>query len=129
MKNQRGSFGKLGVVLATAGSAVGLGNVWRFPFMTGQNGGAVFIIVYVVCILLLGIPGMVGEFIVGRRSQTNAARAYATVSRHRWWGGVGLLGILTSSIILGFYAVVTGWCLHYLGASRRTPEGRRSFRH
>ena len=117
MKNQRGSFGKLGVVLATAGSAVGLGNVWRFPFMTGQNGGAVFIIVYVVCILLLGIPGMVGEFIVGRRSQTNAARAYATVSRHRWWGGVGLLGILTSSIILGFYAVVAGWCLHYLGAS------------
>lgn len=118
MKSQRGNFGsKIGVVLATAGSAVGLGNVWRFPFMTGQNGGAVFIIVYIVCILLLGIPGMVGEFIIGRRSQTNAARAYASISRHRWWGVVGVLGIVTSSIILGFYAVVAGWCLHYLGAS------------
>ena len=118
MKSQRGNFrSKFGVVLATAGSAVGLGNVWRFPFMTGQNGGAVFIIVYIICILLLGIPGMVGEFIIGRHSQTNAARAYATISRYRWWGFVGVLGIITSSIILGFYAVVAGWCLHYLGAS------------
>lgn len=118
MSSERANFGsRLGIVLATAGSAVGLGNVWRFPFMTGQNGGAVFIIVYIVCILLLGIPGMVGEFIVGRHSQTNAARAYASISHHRWWGAVGLLGIVTSSIILGFYAVVAGWCLQYLGAS------------
>ena len=74
---ERGSFGsKLGIVLATAGSAVGLGNVWRFPYMTGENGGAAFILVYIVCILLLGIPGMIGEFVVGRYAQTNAARAY-----------------------------------------------------
>ena len=118
MKNDRGNFGsKLGIVLATAGSAVGLGNVWRFPFMTGQNGGAAFIIVYLGCILLLGIPGMVSEFIVGRHSQANAARAYATFARGKAWGLVGILGILTSSIILGFYAVVAGWCLQYLGAS------------
>ena len=79
---------KLGIVLATAGSAVGLGNVWRFPFMTGQNGGAAFIIVYLGCILLLGIPGMVSEFIVGRHSQANAARAYAQfmgTRRGGWW--------------------------------------------
>ena len=114
----RGNFGsKLGIVLATAGSAVGLGNVWRFPFMVGQNGGAAFIVVYLGCILLLGIPGMVSEFIVGRHSQTNAARAYASFTHNRAWGLVGILGILTSSIILGFYAVVAGWCLHYLGAS------------
>ena len=77
----RGNFGsKIGIVLATAGSAVGLGNVWRFPFMVGQNGGAAFIVVYLGCILLLGIPGMVSEFIVGRHSQANAARAYASFS-------------------------------------------------
>lgn len=114
----RGNFGsRLGIILATAGSAVGLGNVWRFPYMTGQNGGAAFIIIYLACILLLGIPGMVSEFIVGRHSQTNAARAYASFSRGKAWGLVGVLGIITSTIILGFYAVVAGWCLHYLGAS------------
>ena len=114
----RGNFGsRLGIVLATAGSAVGLGNVWRFPYMTGQNGGAAFIVIYLACILLLGIPGMVSEFIVGRHSQTNAARAYASFSRGKSWGFVGILGIITSTIILGFYAVVAGWCLHYLGAS------------
>ena len=114
----RGNFGsKIGIVLATAGSAVGLGNVWRFPFMVGQNGGAAFIVVYLGCILLLGIPGMVSEFIVGRHSQANAARAYASFSSGKGWGLVGILGILTSSIILGFYAVVAGWCLQYLGAS------------
>ena len=105
------------MVLATAGSAVGLGNVWRFPYMTGQNGGAAFIIIYLGCILLLGIPGMVSEFIVGRHSQSNAARAYASFSKSRAWGAIGILGILTSTIILGFYAVVAGWCLYYLGAS------------
>lgn len=115
---ERGNFGsRLGIVLATAGSAVGLGNVWRFPYMTGQNGGAAFIIIYLACIIILGIPGMVSEFIVGRHSQTNAARAYASFSHGKVWGFVGILGIITSTIILGFYAVVAGWCLHYLGAS------------
>ena len=118
MTATRGSFGtKLGIILATAGSAVGLGNVWRFPFMTGQNGGAAFIIVYFGCILLLGIPGMVSEFIIGRHSQANAARAYGHISGRRLWKLVGHLGILTSTIILGFYAVVAGWCLQYLFAS------------
>ena len=70
---ERGNFGtKIGVVLATAGSAVGLGNIWRFPYMTGQDGGAAFILVYAVCILLLGIPGMVAEFVVGRHGASNA---------------------------------------------------------
>ena len=116
--SDRGSFAsKMGIILATAGSAVGLGNVWRFPFMAGQNGGAAFIIVYFGCIMLLGIPGMVSEFIIGRRTQRNAARAYRNFSRRRPWRFVGYLGILTSTIILGFYAVVAGWCLQYLFAS------------
>ena len=115
--SERGTFGsKLAIVLATAGSAVGLGNIWRFPFMTGQNGGAAFILVYFACVFLLGIPGMVSEFIVGRRAQSNAARAYGAIGG-KAWRFIGYLGILTSMIILGFYAVVAGWCLQYLFAS------------
>ena len=118
MKSERGNFGsKIGIVLATAGSAVGLGNVWRFPYMTGENGGAAFILIYLGCILILGLPGMISEFIVGRHGQSNAARSYDKLSKGRPWKLVGLLGILTSTIILGFYAVVAGWCLQYLFAS------------
>ena len=114
----RGNFGsKLGVILATAGSAVGLGNVWRFPYMTGQNGGAAFILIYLVCIILLGLPGMMSEFIIGRHSASNAARAYTTLGGHKAWGVVGFVGVITSMIILGFYAVVAGWCMQYLFAS------------
>ena len=117
--SERGNFAsKLGIILATAGSAVGLGNVWRFPFMAGHNGGAAFILLYFACIFLLGIPGMLSEFIIGRHSQANAARAYHRISGgQRLWQLVGYLGILTSMIILGFYAVVAGWCLQYLYAS------------
>ncbi len=114
----RGNFGsKLGVILATAGSAVGLGNVWRFPYMTGQNGGAAFILIYIVCIILLGLPGMMSEFIIGRHSASNAARAYSKMGRGKAWGIVGLMGVITAMIVLGFYAVVAGWCLQYLYAS------------
>ena len=93
---QRGNFSsKLGIVLATAGSAVGLGNVWRFPYMTGQNGGAAFLLLYIACILLLGVPGMISEFIVGRHAQTNAARAYDKLS-----GGSSPAGVCNTSMPL-----------------------------
>lgn len=115
--SERGSFGtKIGIILATAGSAVGLGNIWRFPYMTGQNGGAAFLVIYLVCVLLLGIPGMVAEFVVGRRGACNAARAYRVVGGKRW-AFLGYMGAITSMIILGFYAVVAGWCLQYLAAA------------
>lgn len=115
---QRGNFGtKIGVILATAGSAVGLGNVWRFPYMTGQDGGAAFILVYLFCMLFLGIPGMISEFIIGRHSASNAARAYKNLSNGKPWQIVGFIGIFTSTVILGFYAVVAGWCLQYLFVS------------
>lgn len=117
-RSERGSFGsKIGIILATAGSAVGLGNVWRFPFMTGHNGGAAFILIYIGCIFLLGIPGMISEFIVGRHSASNAVRSYGNLSGNRGWRAIGYMGIVTSTIILGFYAVVAGWCLQYLMAS------------
>ncbi len=118
MSRERGNFGsKIGIVLATAGSAVGLGNIWRFPYMAGENGGAAFIVTYILCIIVLGIPGMLSEFIVGRHAQSNAARAYDKLSAGRPWRFVGYLGIFTSTVILGFYAVVAGWCLQYLYAS------------
>lgn len=132
MKEQRANFGsKIGVILATAGSAVGLGNVWRFPYMTGENGGAAFILIYLACVLVLGVPCMVGEFIIGRHGASNTARAYREVARegcgtaHSRWHALGLcilsktgyLGVLTGFLITGYYAVVSGWCLQYVYAS------------
>jgi len=115
---ERANFGsKLGVILATAGSAVGLGNVWRFPYMTGQNGGAVFILIYLGCVLLLGIPCMVSEFIIGRHGQANTARAFRNVSGGNAWTLIGYMGVLTGFLITGYYAVVSGWCLQYIWAS------------
>ncbi len=108
---------KLGVILATAGSAVGLGNIWRFPTTTGENGGAAFIIIYIMCTLMLGVPGMLAEFIVGRNGACNSARAYREAGGHKVWSGVGIMGTLCSSIILGFYSVVAGWCIYYLYAA------------
>ena len=117
-KLERASFGsKLGVILATAGSAVGLGNVWRFPYMAGENGGAVFIIIYFLCVLLLGIPCMVSEFIIGRHGQANTARAFRNVSGNTAWSLIGYMGVLTGFLITGYYAVVSGWCLQYIWAS------------
>lgn len=114
----RANFGsKLGVILATAGSAVGLGNIWRFPYMTGQNGGAVFIMIYVFCVLLLGIPCMISEFIIGRHGKANTARAFTIMSGGSAWSLIGYMGVLTGFLITGYYAVVSGWCLEYIWAS------------
>ena len=113
----RANFGKIGIILATAGSAVGLGNIWRFPYMTGENGGAAFILLYIACVFILGIPGMLCEFVVGRHGASNAVRAYQQFGHSPHWRIIGILGVITSMIILGFYAVVAGWCLQYLYAS------------
>ena len=116
--NERDNFSsRLGVILATAGSAVGLGNVWRFPYMAGENGGAVFIIIYIACVLLLGIPCMISEFIVGRHAQANTARAYRLLAGRTPWAAIGYMGVLTGFLITSYYAVVSGWCLQYVWAS------------
>ncbi|MBP3212057.1 MAG: sodium-dependent transporter [Prevotella sp.] len=134
---ERANFGsRLGVILATAGSAVGLGNVWRFPYMTGQNGGAAFILIYLGCVLLLGIPCMLSEFIIGRHGAANTSRVYSNTTldhnaqlaqrglaahwlafRRLFPRFIGLLGILTGFLITSYYAVVSGWCLQYIYAS------------
>jgi len=117
-KLERANFSsRLGVILATAGSAVGLGNVWRFPYMTGENGGAVFIIIYIFCVLLLGIPCMISEFIVGRNGRSNTARAFSKMAGDRPWSIIGYMGVLTGFLITGYYAVVAGWCMQYIWAS------------
>lgn len=109
------SFGsRLGMILATAGSAVGLGNIWRFPTTTGENGGAAFILVYVIFTLVLGLPGMLNEFIVGRHGGRNSIASYSKAGNSRLWGGIGVMGLVCGSLILGFYSVVAGWCLYYL---------------
>lgn len=115
---ERANFGsKLGIILATAGSSVGLGNVWRFPYMAGEHGGAAFILLYIGCVLILGIPCMVSEFIIGRHAASNTARAYRSLSQGTPWMLVGYLGVLTGFLITGYYAVVSGWCFQYVYAS------------
>ena len=110
----RENFGsKLGAILAAAGSAVGLGNVWRFPIETGQNGGAAFIIIYVLCILVLGLPIMISEFMIGRYTHANTAGAYRILSNGSLWKWVGRLGVFTGWFILCYYVVVGGWTMHY----------------
>lgn len=112
--DSRENFGsKIGAVLAAAGSAVGLGNIWRFPIETGQNGGAAFIIVYIGCVLLLGIPIMMSEFIIGRHTHTNTAGAYRKLSPGTSWKWVGRLGVLSGFVILSYYSVVAGWTAEY----------------
>ena len=114
-KKERGNFGsKLGVILASAGSAVGLGNIWRFPYETGNHGGAAFILIYLGCILLLGLPIMIAEFLIGRHSQANTARAYQILAPGTQWRWVGLMGVLAGFLILGYYSVVAGWTLEYI---------------
>ncbi|MDN0023452.1 sodium-dependent transporter [Leyella lascolaii] len=118
MSNDRAKFGsRFGLILATAGSAVGLGNIWRFPYMTGNNGGAAFILVYIGCVLLLGIPCMVSEFVIGREGASNTARAYTRLSNGTAWKYIGFMGVVTGFMITGYYAVVSGWCLQYIFAS------------
>ena len=111
----RASFGsKFGIIMAAAGSAVGLGNIWRFPVETGNNGGAAFILIYILAIALLGVPLMVAEFFVGRHARTNAAHAYRRLSNHPLWGNIGFIGVLGGSLILCYYVVVAGWVLKYM---------------
>ncbi len=116
--HSRGSFAtRLGIILATAGSAVGLGNIWRFPVETGQNGGAAFLLVYLMCVVFLGVPMMTAEFVIGRRTHTDIASAYQRLAPHEPWYVTGYAGILCVTLILSYYSVVAGWILRYAVAA------------
>ncbi len=111
--SNRGNFsGRLGFILAAAGSAVGLGNIWRFPYLAGANGGAIFLVVYLICILLLCYPVMVGEIAIGRAANSDAFGSYSKLG-NRKWGYLGLFGIIAGVFILSFYNVVAGWAFGY----------------
>lgn len=124
----RGNFGtKLGIIAAVAGSAVGLGNIWRFPYLLGQNGGAAFFLVYLLCVLLMGFPVMMAEMSIGRMGSRNASGAFKALGRPKW-SILGKMGVLCAFLILGFYFVVAGWTLEYtfqaikLNFIGQTPE-------
>ncbi|MBR7888748.1 sodium-dependent transporter [Marinomonas sp. A79] len=105
-------------ILAATGSAVGLGNIWKFPYITGENGGGAFVLVYLACILLVGIPIMMAEVFIGRRARKNPINALTDVAEEsegiKAWGIIGIMGMLSGVLIFSFYSVVGGWVLHYI---------------
>jgi NSS family neurotransmitter:Na+ symporter len=112
---KRDSFGsRFGALVAMAGSAVGLGNLWRFPYLVGENGGAAFIIVYVILSFVICLPIFVSEFVIGRRSQKNAYSAFRDLSGGSAWRWVGLFTIIVPLIVLSYYSVIGGWSIEYL---------------
>lgn len=116
MENQRATFGsKLGVILVSVGSAVGLGNIWRFPYIAGEGGGGAFLIIYLLCLLIMGIPVLTAEFFIGKHTHLNAVGAYRKLAPRSPWVAIGYNGVLAAFLIYGFYSVVAGWTLHYIG--------------
>lgn len=105
--------GKFGFILASIGSAVGLGSIWRFPYVTGENGGGAFVMIYVICVLLLGLPVLLSEIVLGRSTQRNPVGALRKQAPNTPWFMGGFIGIIASIIILSFYSTVGGWTLYY----------------
>lgn len=107
---------RAGFILAAIGSAVGLGNIWRFPFQTSANGGAAFLVVYLLAVLLIGIPVLLAEFVIGRRANTSAIGAFRKLGRPGWWF-VGAVGVVAAFWTLSYYSVIGGWVIRYIGGS------------
>jgi len=112
---------RLTFVLAVTGSAVGLGNVWKFPYIAGQNGGGAFVLVYLVCIAIIGLPVMVGEILIGRRGRRNPVATMALLGEEegssRQWQWLGVLGVVSGALVLSYYSVIAGWTLAYIPKS------------
>lgn len=118
MAKKKVQFGsKIGLIAATVGSAVGLGNVWRFPAEAQANGGAAFLLLYLICVCILGIPVMLAEFALGRGTKSDAIGAFRHLAPRKKWWLTGALAVLASYLILSFYMVVAGWTLEYLWQS------------
>ncbi len=114
-RKPRETFGsRMGMLLAMAGSAIGLGNIWRFPYTLGQNGGAAFLLIYVLMLVLICLPVMVSEYLIGRRGGSNPFRSFDNLAPGSKWRWIGFVAVLTSACILSFYCVVGGWSVKYL---------------
>lgn len=114
VENKRENFGgRAAVIMAMAGSAIGLGNIWRFPYMVGEHGGAAFIIIYVICSFVLSLPIFLSEAVIGRRSRSNAIGAMKTLAPRSGWTVLGYLSVITPMIIVSYYSIVGGWSLEY----------------
>lgn len=107
----------LGFILAAVGSAVGLGNIWRFPWLTAENGGSAFLVLYLGLVILVGVPGLLVEFVIGRRSKRNPVGAFRSLSGSRWWPALGAFNVASALVVLSFYSVVGGWTFRYVAAS------------
>ncbi len=114
MKNREHWGSKLGFILAASGSAVGIGNIWKYPHMAGQNGGAAFTLIYLLCILVVGLSIVITEFVIGRKTQLSPVGAFETLAPNTAWKWVGFLGVASAFVILSFYGVVGGWILKYI---------------
>ncbi|WP_136601751.1 sodium-dependent transporter [Salinigranum halophilum] len=114
---------RIGFILAAVGSAVGLGNIWRFPWVTAENGGSAFLLVYLLVILAVGVPGLVGEFVIGRRAKRNPVGALRDLSGSKGWAVVGGFSVVTALVLLSFYSVVGGWILRYFVESLLAVAG------
>ncbi|MCT4614901.1 MAG: sodium-dependent transporter [Marinifilaceae bacterium] len=114
VNNKREQFtSKFGVMAAAAGSAVGLGNIWRFPYIVGENGGGAFLLVYLCFIILIGLPVMLTEILIGRRAQANAYTSFSILKPNTRWKYIGVMGIIAAFLILAFYSTIAGWTLEY----------------
>ncbi|MCF6462783.1 sodium-dependent transporter, partial [Clostridium sp. Cult1] len=111
---REGFASSFGLLAAAIGSAVGLGNIWRFPYITGVYGGGAFLVVYLLCVAIIGIPVMIAEFIIGREGQKDAIGSYQTLAPKSKWYISGVLGVGAAFLILSFYGVVAGWTLEYI---------------
>lgn len=112
---KRDGFGsKLGIVAAAAGSAIGLGNIWKFPYVAGKSGGGAFLLVYILCVVMIGVPIMLSELVIGRKGKKNAVRSIKELKKSKFWPLAGWLGVIATTLILSFYYVVAGWTLSYV---------------
>jgi len=120
MNQERGRFtSKIGFMLAAVGAAAGLGNIWKFPYMAGSYGGSAFLLIYLISVVVLGVPLLLAEISLGKETRTGIIGAFEKFSSNKKWKGVGYLGVATSLIVLGFYTMVGGWSLYYIVASFR----------
>ena len=115
MQQSRETWGsKAGFILAAAGSAIGLGNIWKFPYIAGENGGASFVLIYLICIAVIGLPVLIAEILLGRTTQRNPVGAFFKLSNSKFWAAIGGMGVIAGFVILSFYAIIAGWSIGYI---------------